>query len=61
MKTYYIQYNIGKVKYVVCFNDGIKTHKDNSLFFDIRCFRNKKTMKQFTDNLENDNYKYKMQ
>ena len=56
MKTFYIQYNIGKCKYVVCFHDGIKKHKDGSNFFDIRTFKNKKKLKTFTDSLIKDNY-----
>lgn len=52
MKTFYVMYNIGKVKYVVCFHDGIKTHKDGSPFFDIETFSNKKKVKTFTDNLK---------
>ena len=38
-KTYNVRYNIGKSKYVVMFNDGIKTHKDGSKFYDINIFK----------------------
>jgi hypothetical protein len=41
-KSFYTMYNIGKSKYVINSNDGIKTHKDNSLFYDIEIFSNKK-------------------
>jgi hypothetical protein len=35
-------YNVGKAKYVLKSHDGIKTHKDNSPFYDIEIFKNKK-------------------
>jgi hypothetical protein len=41
-KSFYTIYNIGKSKYVINSNDGIKTHKDNSPFYDIEIFKNKK-------------------
>lgn len=47
MKLYNINYNIGRVKYVVNFNDGIKKYKDGSNFYDIRLFSNKKKMNAF--------------
>jgi len=57
MKTFYVQYNIGKVKYVVNYHDGIQTHRDGSRFFDIGCFRNKKRMGEFIGELLKDGYK----
>lgn len=39
-KTFYIQKNIGKTKYILNFHDGIQTHKDGSPFFDIKIFSN---------------------
>ena len=59
MKNYNISYNVGKVKYLVSFHDGIKVHKDNSPFYDIRCFKNKKKLNLFTKSLEKDGYKQK--
>lgn len=56
-KYYKVNYNIGKVKYVVSFHDGIKTHKDGSRFFDIRTFKNKKVMNKFITDLVKDGYK----
>jgi len=44
---YTIQYNIGKVKYLVSFYDGIKKHKDGSEFWDIKCFNSKIKMNKF--------------
>ena len=35
-------YNVGKVKYLVKYHDGKKKHEDNSRFFDIAIFKNKK-------------------
>ena len=46
------QQNIGKVKYVISFNDG-KRHKDGSLFFDVRIFRNKNKKDEFIKTLTN--------
>jgi hypothetical protein len=56
MKTYNIQYNIGKAKYVVNFHDGVKTHKDGSRFFDIAIFHNKKKMNLFIKKLKDEGY-----
>jgi len=44
---YKIDYNIGKVKYVVSFYDGIKKHNDGSEFWDIKCFKSKNKMNKF--------------
>jgi hypothetical protein len=56
MKTYNIQYNIGKAKYVVNFHDGVKTHKDGSRFFDIAIFKSQKTMNLFIKKLKSEGY-----
>ena len=56
MKQYNIRYNIGKAKYVVNFHDGVKRHKDGSMFFDIAIFSNKKKMTKFVTNLKWDGY-----
>lgn len=47
-----IQYNIGKVKYLVSWHDGIKTHKDGSKFFDVECFKSKAKMNKFITELK---------
>ena len=44
---YKIQYNIGKVKYLVSFSNGTKKHPDGSEFWDIACFKSKKKMEAF--------------
>jgi hypothetical protein len=51
MKVYSVQYNIGKCKYCVSFHDGIKKHQDNSPFYDIKLFKSKQKMNQFTASL----------
>jgi hypothetical protein len=47
MEVYYIQRNVGKVKYVVNYHDGQKKHPDGSPFYDVQTYKNKKTMENF--------------
>ena len=56
MKNYYIQYGVGKAKYLVNYHDGIKKHIDQSDFYDIKIFKNKKELNRFVDNLNNNGY-----
>ena len=56
MKRFYVQYNIGKVKYVVCHHDGQSKHKDGSDFFDIATFKNKKRLAGFIASLQGNGY-----
>ena len=42
MKKFTTQFNIGKVKYVISFHDGIQKHDDGSEFWGVYTFRNKK-------------------
>ncbi len=56
MKIYYTQENIGKVRYVVNFYDGIQKHKDGSPFFGINTFKNKKKRDIFIKSLIMDGY-----
>ncbi|HZK32869.1 MAG TPA: hypothetical protein VFC60_00055 [Tissierellaceae bacterium] len=56
MKKYNIMYNIGKVKYLVNYHDGVKTYKDGSKFYDIRIFSNKVKMNNFIKELKNNGY-----
>lgn len=58
-KRYYIQNDIGKVKYVINFHDGVKKHKDGSDFYDIMTFKNKKDLENFEQSLLKKNYKRK--
>lgn len=55
-KTYHTQYGIGRVKYVVSFHDGVKTHKDGSPFSDVRLFKNKRKMESFVTSLKSNNF-----
>ena len=56
MKTFFLLYNIGRVKYVVNFSNGEKTHKDGSVFYDVNTFQNKKLRDRFIKKLKNDGY-----
>jgi len=56
MKTYSLQYNIGKAKYVVNHHDGVKTHPDGSPFFDIAIFHNKRKRDKFISDLKKQGY-----
>jgi hypothetical protein len=49
--------NVGKVKYLVNYHDGVKTHKDGSAFFDIATFRNKRKQDKFIRDLQRQGYK----
>ena len=51
-KIFNIMYNVGQVKYLVNFNDGVQTHKDGSLFFDIRTTNNKKKLTKIVSELK---------
>jgi hypothetical protein len=55
-KNYYVQYNVGKIKYLVNFHDGVKTHKDGSAFYDIGTFNNQKDLKEFISELTEKGY-----
>ena len=58
MKTYNIMLNIGHAKYVVNYHDGIKKHKDQGNFYDIKIFKNKKKMEAFIRELGSNGYSY---
>lgn len=57
MKKFNLMYNVGKAKYVVNYHDGIKKHKDNSLFYDLGIFKNKKNFNSFIKKLKLEGYK----
>ena len=57
MKLFYERHNIGKVKYLISYHDGIKKHKDGSDFYDIATFKNKKNLTKFRCELINNGYK----
>lgn len=51
MKRYYIQSNVGMIKYLVNYHDGVKKHEDGSDFFDIAIFKSKQQLKIFENTL----------
>jgi len=58
-KFYSIRYNVGKVKYLISYHDGIKTHKDGSPFSDIATFSNKKLLDAYEKDLLKNGYVYR--
>ena len=56
MKTYRDNPQIGAVRHSVSFNDGMKTHKDGSPFFDLKVFKRSKDKEVFIRGLEADGY-----
>jgi len=56
-KSYNVQFNVGKAKYVVNHHDGEKTHPDGSPFYDIAMFSNKRAFEAFQKALKRDGYK----
>lgn len=56
-KQFNTMMNVGHIKYLVNFHDGIQQHKDESAFFDIRIFKNKKKRDQFIKELLKQDYK----
>lgn len=48
-----VTYNVGKVKYLVSYYDGIKRHKDGSEAWDVKLFSNKKLMNSFIKTISN--------
>jgi len=58
-KIYYLNFNIGKTKYVVSYHDGVKKHDDGSNFYDIAIFKNKVKFNKFIGGLLKDGYREK--
>lgn len=56
-KQYYVLDKVGRARHVVNFQDGQKTHKDGSPFWDITIFKNKKAANRFVAGLQRDGYK----
>jgi len=56
MKVFSTGNNIGKAKYVVNYHDGVRTHKDGSLFFDIHICKNKVERERFINKLVKNGY-----
>ena len=55
-KYYNTMMNVGKVKYLVSYHDGVKKHSDGSAFYDIKSFKNKKEFNEFVKNLDKKGY-----
>ena len=58
MKTYNLQYKIGKAKYVVNYHNGTDTHADGSPFYHIATFKNKVELGKFEQKLISEGYMY---
>lgn len=56
VKRFYLQYNVGNVKYLVNYHTGETKHKDGSDFFDIALFKNKVNLNDFIKKLEKEGY-----
>jgi len=57
MKKFNLKYNVGKVKYLVSFHNGVDKHKDGSNFYRIECFKNKIKLNAFINCLIKQGYK----
>lgn len=56
MKRFNVMYDVGRSRHLVNFHDGIKKHNDGSDFFDMKIFKNKKSMNIFIAELIADDY-----
>jgi hypothetical protein len=55
-KRFYTQQDVGKVKYLVNYYDGVKKHKDGSNFYDVATFSSKKKLDDFVKELKKKGY-----
>ena len=55
--TYNVMYNIGRVKYLVNYYNGVDTHQDGSEFYNIATFKNKVKLNKFIKDLLKSGYK----
>lgn len=58
MKLYNTNQNVGNVKYLVNYHDGVRKYNDGSMFFDVKTFKNKKEFEKFQKELIADGYVY---
>lgn len=56
-KDYFVMCNVGTVKYLVNYHDGMTAHNDGSRFYDIATFRNKRKRDLFIRELKKTGYK----
>lgn len=59
VKVFNEMQNVGRARYLVNYHDGVKTHNDGSLFFDIAIFSNKVKKDRFVIGLRQQGYKSK--
>ena len=55
MYTYHVQYNIGKARYVLCYDDGA-TYCDGSVFYKVKLYRNKMDLNKCIKDMETQGY-----
>lgn len=53
---FFVQYNVGKSRYVVNHHDGRKTHSDGSPFYDVTIFSSKRKLDSFVKELRGRGY-----
>jgi hypothetical protein len=58
-KTYRTMFNVGRAKYLIYADDGVKTYKDGSPFSGVDIFKNKKDFNAAIKRLESQGYKSK--
>lgn len=56
IKSFNIQENIGKCRYVVNSHDGVKIHRDGSPFFDVDILSNKRDLNRLVKSLKTAGY-----
>jgi hypothetical protein len=52
MKMFRMTRNVGKVRHLVSFHDGVKVHTDGSPFFDIQTFSRARDAQRFAKELK---------
>lgn len=56
VKFYRLTYNVGRIKYLVSYHNGVKTYHDGSPFSDIAFFSNQKAARKFIRSLKEQGY-----
>lgn len=56
-KKFMVNSQIGVTKHSISFYNGVSTYDDNSEFWNLRIFKNKRDMKKFIKQLEDKGYK----
>lgn len=55
-KVFNVRPKVGKARHVVSIHDGVKMHKDNSPFFDIKICGNKRCLQAVVKSLKKNGY-----